>query len=106
VLLLLQQLLSNFAAAHGYTHDTLVYKKIQLDTTQKKKNTKSATSSKLGDHTIPPQKSKPTKAQSNAKPKTFLLLKKEEVRCKGSSSYIYKQYYWTPQEAEAVVLNY
>jgi hypothetical protein len=72
----------------------------------KEKNTKSATSSKLGDHTIPPQKSKPTKAQSNAKPKTFLLLKKEEVRCKGSSSYISKQYYWTPQEAEAVVLNY
>jgi hypothetical protein len=72
----------------------------------KEKNTKSATSSKLGAHTIPPKKSKPTKAQSNAKPKTFLLLKKEEVRCKGSSSYIYKQYYWTPQEAEAVVLYY
>jgi hypothetical protein len=71
-----------------------------------KKNKKSATSSKLGAHTIPPKKLKPTKAQSNAKPKTFLLLKKEEVRCKGSSSYIYKQYYWTPQEAEAVVLYY
>ncbi len=71
-----------------------------------KKNKKFATSSKLGAHTIPPKKSKPTKAQSNAKPKTFLLLKKEEVRCKGSSSYIYKQYYWTPQEAEAVVLYY
>jgi hypothetical protein len=72
----------------------------------KEKNTKSATSSKFRAHTIPPKKSKPTKAQSNAKPKTFLLLKKEEVRCKGSSSYIYKQYYWTPQEAEAVVLYY
>jgi hypothetical protein len=102
---LLQQLLSNFAAAHGYTHDTLVYKKIQLDTTQKKK-TRNLQHSKLGAQTIPSKKSKPTEAQSNAKPKTFLLLKKEEVRCKGSSSYIYKQYYWTPQDAEAVVLYY
>jgi hypothetical protein len=74
---LLQQLLSNFAAAHGYTLDTLVYKKIQLDTTRKKiKNLKQAPSSVL---TQSPQKNQnPQRLNPMQNPKHFCCSRKKK----------------------------